>query len=53
MLLGYPIGYLMLWDAPDDSGKSKQIGTDGHAFREAKQFIIDRQQRLTSLYAVM
>lgn len=53
MLLGYPIGYLMLWDSPEDGGKSKQIGTDGHAFKEAKQLIIDGQQRLTSLYAVM
>ena len=53
MLLGYPIGYLMLWDSPEDSGKTKQIGTDAHAFTEAKQLIIDGQQRLTSLYAVM
>ena len=53
MLLGYPIGYLMLWDSPDDGGKTKQIGTDSHAYRDAKQLIIDGQQRLTSLYAVM
>ncbi len=53
MLLGYPVGYLMLWDSPDDSGKTKQIGTDGHVFTESKQLIIDGQQRLTSLYAVM
>ena len=53
MLLGYPIGYLMLWDSPEDGGKSKQIGTEGHAIKEAKQLIIDGQQRLTSLYAVM
>lgn len=53
MLLGYPIGYLMLWDSPEDSGKTKQIGTESHAFTEAKQLIIDGQQRLTSLYAVM
>ena len=53
MLLGYPIGYLMLWDSPEDSGKTKQIGIETHAFTEAKQLIIDGQQRLTSLYAVM
>ena len=28
MLKGYPIGYLMIWDAADDTEKSKTIGID-------------------------
>ena len=50
MMKGYPIGYLMLWDAP---GGGKQIGTDSHTHDTPQQMIIDGQQRLTSLYAVM
>ena len=53
MLRGYPIGYLMLWDAPDDINREKQIGIEQHTIKAPKQLIIDGQQRLTSLYAVM
>ena len=53
MLRGYPIGYLMLWDAPDDINREKQIGVEQHTIKAPKQMIIDGQQRLTSLYAVM
>lgn len=54
MMKGYPVGYLMLWDAPGDSGeKGRQIGLASHPHEIPKQFIIDGQQRLTSLYAVM
>jgi len=53
MLKGYPIGYLMIWDSVDDSGKSKQIGMDGKSYSAPKSLVIDGQQRLTSLYAVM
>ncbi len=53
MLRGYPIGYLMLWDAPDDINKEKQIGIEEHTIKAPRQLIIDGQQRLTSLYAVM
>lgn len=52
MLRGYPIGYLMLWDAPDDVN-NKQIGIEQHTIKAPKRLIIDGQQRLTSLYAVM
>ena len=44
MMRGYPIGYLMLWECPS-LDKKKSIGVD--------EVIIDGQQRLTSLYAVM
>lgn len=52
MMCGYPIGYLMLWECPTLE-KKKTIGTDTHNYETPKQVIIDGQQRLTSLYAVM
>ena len=52
MLRGYPIGYLMFWDAPDDVN-NKQIGIEQHTIKAPKRLIIDGQQRLTSLYVVM
>ena len=52
MMKGYPIGYLMLWDCPNTSNK-KVIGKGAHNYDSPKQVIIDGQQRLTSLYAVM
>ena len=53
MLKGYPIGYLMLWESSDNPDKSSQIGVDNKAYSFAKSLVIDGQQRLTSLYAVM
>ena len=52
MMRGYPIGYLMLWECPTLS-KKKTIGIDEHSYDMPKEVIIDGQQRLTSLYAVM
>lgn len=52
MMRGYPIGYLMLWECPALE-KKKTIGIDDHNYETPKQVIIDGQQRLTSLYAVM
>lgn len=52
MIRGYPIGYLMLWQCPA-LDKKKTIGTDSHSYDFPKEVIIDGQQRLTSLYAVM
>ena len=52
MMRGYPIGYLMLWECPTLE-KKKTIGTDIHNYESPRQVIIDGQQRLTSLYAVM
>lgn len=42
----------MLWECPALE-KKKTIGTDAHNYESPKQVIIDGQQRLTSLYAVM
>lgn len=52
MMRGYPIGYLMLWECPMLE-KSKQIGVGEHSYKAPKEVIIDGQQRLTSLYAVI
>ena len=52
MMRGYPIGYLMIWECPT-SDKKKTIGTGVHSYDAPKEVIIDGQQRLTSMYAVM
>lgn len=52
MMRGYPIGYLMLWECPTLE-KKKTIGIEKHNYESPRQVIIDGQQRLTSLYAVM
>ena len=52
MMKGYPIGYLMLWECPT-LDKKKTIGAEEHEYSEPKSVIIDGQQRLTSLYAVI
>lgn len=52
MMRGYPIGYLMLWNCPQ-SDKKKSIGVGSHSYNSPHDVIIDGQQRLTSLYAVM
>src|SRR4051794_27346689 len=50
MYRGFPVGYLMLWNAAEVD--SKFIGSDGKQ-NTPTEFIVDGQQRLTSLYAVM
>ena len=52
MMKGYPVGYLMLWKCPDSDG-NRVIGTGTHNYESPREVIIDGQQRLTSLYAVM
>lgn len=50
MYRGYPVGYLLLWESTADSARS--IGVDRK--QAAVQYlVIDGQQRLTSLYAVL
>ena len=48
---GFPVGYLLLWATAANDG-AKQIGTDDKQ-SVASQLIVDGQQRLTSLYAVI
>ncbi|WP_316529465.1 GmrSD restriction endonuclease domain-containing protein [Kitasatospora brasiliensis] len=51
MYKGFPVGYLLFWGTDVEPG-TKQIGA-GAKERVPRQIIIDGQQRLTSLYAVM
>ena len=51
MYRGYPVGTLMLWETGADVG-TKQVG-GGDAKKVAKLLIVDGQQRLTSLFAVL
>jgi hypothetical protein len=54
MFRGFPVGYLLLWaNAAAPKSKPKQIGIDAKEHTSPATFIIDGQQRLTSLYAVM
>lgn len=52
MFRGYPVGFLLFWAAATNQG-SKQIGNTTHGTDAPSLLIIDGQQRLTSLYAVM
>jgi hypothetical protein len=51
MYRGYPVGYLLFWENEYDKG-IKQIGTNNHQ-KVPSLLIVDGQQRLTSLYAVI
>lgn len=54
MLRGYPIGYVMLWEAPVDYGEKKSsIGGNKKIYEEPKELVVDGQQRLTALVAAM
>lgn len=50
MLRGYPIGYCILWEAPDDQeDKKSSIGLNQKNYATPKELVIDGQQRLTAL----
>lgn len=51
MYRGYPVGYLLFWENKVGE-KTKQIGTNEHQ-KIPQLLIVDGQQRMTSLYAVM
>ena len=50
MIKGYPIGSIIVWDSPS-SEKTRQV--DKGAVGTISSVIIDGQQRLTSLYAIL
>ena len=52
MMRGYPIGYLMIWECPVQEN-NRTIGINAHGYASPREVIIDGQQRLTSLYAIM
>jgi hypothetical protein len=51
MLKGYPIGYIMLWQSPEDYETINHIGTNDKAYVQPDYLVIDGQQRLTALLA--
>lgn len=54
MLKGYPIGYVMLWESPDNYDDRKHsIGENKKTFAVPKSLVIDGQQRLTALLAAI
>lgn len=54
MIKGYPIGYIMLWESPNDYETRKNgIGSNVKTYDEPKELVIDGQQRLTALVAAM
>ncbi len=53
MLKGFPIGYIMVWSAPEDYENIKQIGLNEKNYKRSEDLVIDGQQRLTSLIAAM
>lgn len=54
MLRGYPIGYCILWEAPDDQEeKTSTIGLNTKNYSRPKELVIDGQQRLTALVSAI
>ena len=51
MYQGYPVGYLLLWENAF-GGEARAIGTDRKR-RAPQLLVVDGQQRLTSLFAVV
>jgi len=52
MYKGYPVGYLLFWQNGSSWDESRTIGTDNKQ-KTPRLVIVDGQQRLTSLYAVI
>lgn len=53
MYRGFPIGYIMLWDAPFDYSRTKSIGKNDKIYESPDDLVIDGQQRLTALLAAL
>ena len=53
MMSGFPIGYVMLWSAPEGYENVSHIGLDEKAYSRPLDLVIDGQQRLTSLLGSM
>lgn len=52
MYRGYPVGYFLFWQTGAEGPDTRLIG-DGDKQKAPSLLIVDGQQRLTSLYAVM
>jgi hypothetical protein len=53
MLKGYPIGYIMLWQSPEDYKTVNHIGANDKTYIQPDYLVIDGQQRLTALLAAI
>lgn len=53
MLSGFPVGYVMLWSAPEGYENANHIGVSDKAYKRPLELVIDGQQRLTSLLGAM
>lgn len=53
MIKGYPIGFIMLWKSQNTDTDNRTIGSDEKNVNYQDYVIIDGQQRITSLYAVI
>lgn len=53
MYKGFPIGYIMLWSAPDEYDRTTHIGKNSKKYEEPADLVIDGQQRLTALLAAL
>lgn len=53
MMKGYPIGYIMLWESPEDYENTEHIGKNNKMYKRPDDLVIDGQQRLTALLAAM
>ena len=51
MYMGFPVGFFLFWEPMEDHD-SRDIGIDGKQ-KTPRLLVVDGQQRLTSLYAVM
>ncbi|MCP8615227.1 GmrSD restriction endonuclease domain-containing protein [Salirhabdus salicampi] len=52
MYKGFPVGYFLFW-SNEHLANTKQIGTESKQAKVPRLLIVDGQQRLTSLYAVL
>lgn len=53
MIKGYPIGYIILWESPEEYENTRTIGENKKEYDKPKDLVIDGQQRLTSLLAAI
>lgn len=53
MLKGYPIGYIMLWQSPNEYTSVNKIGINQKPYQCPDYLVIDGQQRLTALLAAI
>ncbi len=53
LLKGYPVGFFMTWQFPDDYEDVRQIGTNKKNYERPTSVVIDGQQRLTALLSVI